>query len=30
MATLSALTLNLLFNILGGAERAAIKDCHAH
>ena len=30
MATLSALTLNLLFNILGGAERAAINDCHAH
>ena len=21
---------NLLFNILGGAERAAINDCHAH
>jgi NCS2 family nucleobase:cation symporter-2 len=30
MATLSALTLNLLFNILGGKERAAINDCHAH
>lgn len=27
---LSALSLNLLFNILGGAERAAINDCHAH
>jgi xanthine/uracil permease len=30
MATLSALALNLLFNILGGRERAAINDCHAH
>ena len=30
MATLSALTLNLLFNILGGSERAAINDCAAH
>jgi NCS2 family nucleobase:cation symporter-2 len=30
MATLSALALNLLFNILGGKERAAINDCHAH
>ncbi|MBU6958396.1 hypothetical protein KRR23_11680 [Pseudomonas sp. CVAP len=30
MATLSALSLNLLFNILGGAERAANNECHAH
>jgi NCS2 family nucleobase:cation symporter-2 len=30
MATLSALALNLLFNILGGKERAAINDCQAH
>jgi NCS2 family nucleobase:cation symporter-2 len=30
MATLSALALNLLFNILGGHERAAVNDCHAH
>ena len=21
---------NLLFNILGGAERATVNDCHAH
>ncbi|VVN20016.1 Uric acid transporter UacT [Pseudomonas fluorescens] len=30
MATLSALALNLLFNILGGKERAAINNCTAH
>lgn len=30
MATLSALTLNLLFNILGGHERAAENARHAH
>ena len=31
MATLSALVLNLLFNILGGADRAAHNDaCHQH
>ncbi|MNN08974.1 Uric acid transporter UacT [compost metagenome] len=31
MATVSALVLNVLFNILGGAERAAHNDaCHQH
>jgi len=30
MATLSALVLNLLFNILGGSERAASNAHHAH
>lgn len=30
MATLSALLLNLLFNILGGAERASAQQVHQH
>lgn len=31
MATVSALVLNVLFNILGGAERAVHNDaCHQH
>ena len=28
MATLSALSLNILFNILGGAERPAVAHTH--
>lgn len=30
MATVSALVLNVLFNILGGADRAAHNACHQH
>jgi NCS2 family nucleobase:cation symporter-2 len=30
MATLSAVSLNLLFNILGGAERAALSSSPSH
>ena len=30
MATVSALVLNLLFNILGGAERAVHNAAHQH